>query len=535
MSEESPLQCVIGSGPAGVACAHALLQRGARVLLLDAGISLEPDRAALVADMAARQPSAWAPEQIARLKEGTSATSKGIPLKLLYGSDYPYRGCDEHLATEYQNVALVPSLAVGGLSTVWGAAMLPYVEQDIAGWPIHLADLAEHYAAAAAITGLSAKKDGLAEMFPVFLEKPPALNLSVQARILSERLERNRASLSRSGIRFGQARIAVKAPHAPGGAGCVYCGLCMYGCPYGYIYNSETTIRELQGHPNFAYQPGIIVTEMRETRTSIRIIGYRAANREPFELEANRAYLAAGAIPTTRILMRSLSLYDQTVWMKDSQYFLFPLALAKSAGDVTKEALHTLSQLFVEISDPRISAHTVHLQLYSYNELVGQAVRRSFGPFARPLEALARALERRLIIVQGFLHSDDSAKIAMSLAREANGNERMKLSSEITAESRQIIRRVIRKLLAHARQFGAAPIWPMLQIAQPGRGIHSGGTFPMSRQPGALETDTLGRPNGWTRLHAVDSTVLPSIPATTITFSVMANAHRIGWQSALLD
>jgi choline dehydrogenase-like flavoprotein len=26
----------------------------------------------------------------------------------------------------------------------------------------------------------------------------------------------------------------------------------------------------------------------------------------------------------------------------------------------------------------------------------------------------------------------------------------------------------------------------------------------------------------------VDSSVLPSIPATTITFTVMANAHRIG-------
>jgi hypothetical protein len=30
------------------------------------------------------------------------------------------------------------------------------------------------------------------------------------------------------------------------------------------------------------------------------------------------------------------------------------------------------------------------------------------------------------------------------------------------------------------------------------------------------------------RVHAVDATVLPSIPATTITFSAMANAFRIG-------
>jgi choline dehydrogenase-like flavoprotein len=72
-----------------------------------------------------------------------------------------------------------------------------------------------------------------------------------------------------------------------------------------------------------------------------------------------------------------------------------------------------------------------------------------------------------------------------------------------------------------------APIFSQLQLAQPGRGYHSGGSMPMRLQPGELETDTLGRPYGWRRVHAVDATVLPSIPATTITLSVMANAHRI--------
>jgi choline dehydrogenase-like flavoprotein len=50
----------------------------------------------------------------------------------------------------------------------------------------------------------------------------------------------------------------------------------------------------------------------------------------------------------------------------------------------------------------------------------------------------------------------------------------------------------------------------------------------MSSHPTGFASDTLGRPAGLTRVHAVDSSVLPSIPATTITFSVMANAHRIG-------
>jgi len=73
----------------------------------------------------------------------------------------------------------------------------------------------------------------------------------------------------------------------------------------------------------------------------------------------------------------------------------------------------------------------------------------------------------------------------------------------------------------------------MIQMGKPGRGFHSGGSFPMSRQPKTGETDILGRPRGLQRVHAIDSTVLPSIPATAITYTVMANAYRIGSLAAM--
>jgi hypothetical protein len=60
----------------------------------------------------------------------------------------------------------------------------------------------------------------------------------------------------------------------------------------------------------------------------------------------------------------------------------------------------------------------------------------------------------------------------------------------------------------------------------------AGGSFPMSAVPRGFQTDVLGRLPGWERVHAVDATVFPSIPATTITLSAMANAHWIGWEAA---
>jgi choline dehydrogenase-like flavoprotein len=68
----------------------------------------------------------------------------------------------------------------------------------------------------------------------------------------------------------------------------------------------------------------------------------------------------------------------------------------------------------------------------------------------------------------------------------------------------------------------------MMRVGLPGRGFHTGGTFPMKAKPARLQTDVLGRLHGFTRVHIVDASVFPSLPATTITLSVMANAHRIG-------
>jgi choline dehydrogenase-like flavoprotein len=532
-SNDRPLHCVVGSGPAGVACAHALLQRGARVRLIDGGVSLEPARVDVVSEMRQTTPDRWSAATIAQLKAGTAATRGGIPLKLVYGSDFPYRECDDHLRVRYENVAVRPSLATGGLSAVWGAAMLPYVQRDTADWPFPIEQLAVHYRAAADLTGLSARTDDLEQCFPLHADNPVALKLSQQATRLLNRLERSRDTLRTAGIHFGQARLAVQVDASKQGSGCVYCGLCMYGCPYGCIYSSDVTLRDLQKHPDFEYEADVIVTRVSETLHAARLEAYGRQDGAPASIEAARVYLAAGAIPTTQILLRSRGDYERVVWMKDSQYFLVPLAMLESGGDVEREALHTLSQLFIEIFDPAVSPHTVHLQVYSYNDLIGQAVRASLGPAAKMFDSLARQLERRLLIVQGYLHSDHSSRIGVTL--KAGNPDALELKASRNAETSPTIRRVMRKLFGLARHTSAVPIPPMLQMADAGRGFHTGGTFPMRQQPTDMESDTLGRPHGWQRVHVVDSTVLPSIPATTITFSVMANAHRIGWHAASLS
>ena len=52
---------VIGSGPAGVSAARALVARGQRVAMFDAGFELEAERRAEIDTLAALAPDQWAP------------------------------------------------------------------------------------------------------------------------------------------------------------------------------------------------------------------------------------------------------------------------------------------------------------------------------------------------------------------------------------------------------------------------------------------------------------------------------------------
>jgi choline dehydrogenase-like flavoprotein len=523
--------CVVGSGPSGVACAAALLERGRRVHMLDAGIQLEPERAELVESLRRVSPNEWDPHSLRQL-QAPPLRNGGLPDKLAYGSSFPYQGVEEHIGQVRDGVGLSASLAQGGLSTVWGAAMLACMEHDIEDWPITRQQLSAHYESVARLTRPSAGCDDLARLFPLYMEPSGPLQLSLQAQALWNNLERRREPLRKAGIHYGRSRLAIQTPQSTHGAGCVYCAMCMTGCPYGYIYSSANTVQELRRSERFTYQSDVVVRSVREAGDRVIVSGHHCRTRAPFEFVTGRVYLAAGAVSTTGILLRSLSAYERPLLMKDSQYFLLPVLLTGRFA-VHEERRHTLSQIFLELIDPAVSRHTVHLQVYSYSDAIGQALRSAMGRFARPLEFVARQLEQRLLLLQGFVHSAESSEIAVTLRRPSAGREESLLLTAVPhPRAKRVVRRVVRRLIEQSPRLGVIPLPTNLQIAAPGRSFHFGGTFPMRANPDGFQTDVWGRPAGCRRIHAVDATVLPSIPATTITFTVMANAHRIGWQTA---
>jgi choline dehydrogenase-like flavoprotein len=303
----------------------------------------------------------------------------------------------------------------------------------------------------------------------------------------------------------------------------------MYGCPFGLIYCSSQTVDVLGANPNFTYQKNVAVDRVLENGELVTLFAHDLSTTEKLQLHGERVFLACGVLATTKILLESLEAFDETLILQDACYFLLPLLRFRGCSSASREDLHTLSQVFLEILDPQVCDHAVHLQIYAYNELYSVALKKLFGATFRVLKAPAEILLNRLLLIQGYLSSQYSPSIQMALHKDPrSGFSRLILSSVSNQRTVPTLQKVLRKLRTNYKQLRALPLAPLLRPGKPGRSFHSGGTFPMQRSPGRFQSDRYGRPYGFTRVHAVDSTIFPSIPATTITFSVMANAHRIG-------
>ncbi len=515
-----------------MAAASALLERGCDVLMLDAGLSLEPDRRAVVDQLARVSHEKWPGDQLGRIRNEGQIDEDGLPVKLLYGSDFPFRRAGELVTTQQAGVSFKSSLAQGGLSNLWGAAVLPYNARDIDDWQVGADALAGHYESVTKFFSLSARDDDLTGLFPLYTGDACPLRLSRQAQALHDDLSRSSAALREAGVTFGQSRIAVTAQAQGDRPGCVYCGSCLHGCPYELIYCSEHTLRKLCSNDRFEYRPNVLVTGLSDRDGQVEITA-RAVDSEStgtMTFSADRVFVACGLIASTKLILRTLQAFDQPVSIRDSQYFLLPFMRYRGISGVATEPLHTLSQLFVELDDPTISRRLVHLQVYSYSDMLAHALRAKFGPLHSLLGLPIRSALARMSLIQCFVHSDDSPSPNATLVRDDDDPGGARLVIEVTAQElqkRQIVKAIVRKLRGLRRAFRSVFVTPMMQMTEPGRSFHSGGTLPMRASPNALESDLLGRPGGLRRVHVVDASVLPSIAATTVTLTVMANAHRI--------
>jgi choline dehydrogenase-like flavoprotein len=516
---------IVGSGHTGITVAKVLVRRGIRPVILDVGETLDPDRQAVVARMSKQRKTEWSDEDLAVVTRNPTVSGSKV-LRLAYGSGYPYAGTREIAPLDIEGDGPSPSMARGGYSTIWGGAMLPAAAADIRAWPIAHHELDDYYRLVLGDLPFSAATDKLARDFPLHRDRAEPLELSPAIRAFLKSLDDSRYFEGRDDVAYGQARLAVYAKAGLRAPGCVYCGRCLSGCVYGSIYSAEHDLERLIRAGAVDYRPGRTVLKVSEQGNKVEVLCHTDGGHERVVLD--RMFLAAGALSSTRLVLESKLLYGRPTVMNTTQGFITPMLRFRGASFPWPSA-NTLAGAFFEFKLPSVSDNWIHAQISAPNELALAKLGYRANPKS-PTDRIKKFALERLLVATCTFHSDQASSYVLELKAPAPGKRAvLSVRTMPSATFRTLMKKGARRFAQLLWKVGVVPLRPFGQ-GDPGKpiGWHFGGTMPMTKEPtDEMHTDVLGRPGNWKRIHVVDSSVFPSVPATTIALLAMANAARI--------
>lgn len=518
---------VVGSGPAGVSVSMALLSRGFNVTMLDVGRTIEKN----IDDknIALRSKNSLSEEDLKHLKGGVVVDASGVEEKKLFGSSYVNRPSD-HFQIQKHNAWIYLSFAKGGLSNLWGRNMMPLSREDMADWPLPENALLKYYSRVLSYVPLAGRKDRLQRILPLYTSNPGPMELSRQAEQLDNHMNQNAEYLEGQGYSFGQSRIAACFDGSWSRSDkCRRCGLCLSGCIYENLYSSAWTLDELCRNDQFTYLSGYIVDFIEKSQSGLIIHSIDEKNGLLSTFNADKVFLAAGSVASTRIVMKSKKIYNVPVDFKVSDYYIFPTFTLFSQSNVIEEALNTCCQYYLQLNDNAVDSRLITMQVYTYNDYYHEVFKKAAGCFFPILQRPIRWLLNRFVVILCYLHSENSAHMQFTL----KDDDLLQVVGVNNPESKRIARRLKKKLWKSAAKTGLVPL-PLLGGEQKiGLSVHFGASLPMGKVASGTQTDTFGGVDCLDGLHVVDAAVFPAVPATSPTFVIMANAYRIGAEIAI--
>ncbi len=516
---------IIGSGPAAAGVALALTAQGSHeVTVIDVGTTLEPDLRSVLTRLGEADEDSWSPADLARIGLQPVPARRGLlPEKRAHGSDFPFRDVGQRQGVEAGGPAndAVVSGAYGGFSNVWGAQIMPFSKATFDRWPLSMLDMEQHYRVALSEMTLAGEEDDLAELFPLLV---PARSLPPPAERTERVLRRygeHRALVQSHGITLGRARLAFRADE------CTRCGLCMTGCPYELIYSSAHTFDRLRARNRIAYRNGLLALRLEEMGGVPQVVARDTRSGRLERISADRIFVACGGIGTTRLVLGSLGLFDEPTYLQESVQFVVPAVSLRPVGDPRTARNFTLNQFNLLYDASGEGRDLCQVHFYDYNpaylgSLPPALLRKGAGP------ALAAVL-RRVSVGLGYVPGWASPRVEL-VARRSRTEDALP-GLEVGRQGADgwppMLRGLVLAMLKAAPALDLWPVVPMVSVSAAAKSYHFGSSFPHADSRGARVTDRTGRLAAWERIHLVDASVFPDVPATTFTLTVMANAHRI--------
>ncbi len=486
---------IVGSGPASLAAALALIPLGIRPRVLCSG--LRPDDSAIQRkdETSLRIRGNKVLKRADFEEEVKAGNHQRLGNKSWFGSSSAMEQIQPLVRYSPDTGGRI-SYGLGGFSKVWGATSRNY---DFSSWDSRTRPTLVDFQAIGKVLPeitIGCEDDDFSALSPM------SQRIFTKLKILSTN-DQFKLEPSTVAINHKACILREKLP----------CALCLRGCPEDAIFSTDSIMMDLSERKLIILQTNVLVESIEEIPDGVRIeFLNRARVKETFF--AKKLILAAGALGSPTILVKSKYFDELTV--RDSAT-LFSVGLDPLMWGRRRENLsHGLSQwwlnrdyeemgrgdsMFVQGYSPSTEHSTKILKLLKLPRFMKGVV----DPLSLGLHPL---------IVYFDMHRSGSLKVRRSL----DG-----VDIEVGKEpDHDFIRSSMKQLRYSLRKAGLIVPISLSQFGSVGEGHHSGASLPMLDH-----CDEFGRVKRLRNTYVVDSSCLQSIEAGPITKTVMINAHRI--------
>lgn len=303
---------VVGSGATGGWAAKELTEKGLRVLLLEAGKMLDPDKDFKMV--------AYPYEVKYR---GFGAPAKFAPRQPIQTKCYACTEYGNHLfVDDIDNPYTTPNgkpfdwirgRHVGGRSIMWGRQSYRLSDYEFKAasrdgygedWPFAYKDLAPYYSYVEKFVGISGKAEGLPQLPDS--EFMPPMAMTCAELNLKHAVEKNWQERK---VIVGRVAMLTK-PHN-GRAACHYCGHCERGCSTNSMFNTPgSTLPAALKTKRLTLRTNSVVSHLVIDTNTAKAKGVAfidQVSKKAYEAHAKVVVLCASTIESTRILLNSTS------------------------------------------------------------------------------------------------------------------------------------------------------------------------------------------------------------------------------------
>lgn len=301
MAREEYDVIIVGSGAGGATAAYVLVNRGLKVILLEAGRMLNPAKDFMTH---AR------PWDVQFRGDGKPGEYDGL-WKINEYTAHLYTNPRKEPYDSLERFHWTRLRAVGGRTNTWGRSCFRHGPMDFKtksrqgfgeDWPIGYEDLAPYYDRVERLVGISGAGDGYFNMPDGVYAGPPHPWRCTEVDL--------RDKLSRLGVPVISERTAVLSVPYDGRPACHYCGACGVGCDVRARFSSlDVIIPKLRQKKNFTLRTNAVAHQVlvNQEGRAIGVSFIDTNDGKEYDVRSHAVVLAASTGETGRILLSSKS------------------------------------------------------------------------------------------------------------------------------------------------------------------------------------------------------------------------------------